>query len=38
MNMPQPMTKNNYELIANKVSSVAKEVAEGTMNDAVQDL
>ena len=36
--MPQPMTKNNYELIANKVSSVAKEVAEGTMNDAVQDL
>ena len=38
INIPPPMTKNVYELIANKFSSVAKEVAEGTMNDAVQDL
>ena len=35
MNMPPPMIKNNYELIANKLSSVAKEVAEGTMDDGV---
>ena len=38
MNMPPPMTKNNYESISNKLSSVAKEVAEETINDAVQDL
>ena len=38
MNIPPPMTKNNCELIANKLSSVAIEVAEGTMNEAVQDL
>ena len=35
--MPPPVTKNNYELIANKLFSVAKEVDEGTMNDAVQN-
>jgi hypothetical protein len=38
MDMPNPMTKKNYEKIADKIGEVAKEVAEQSMKDAAEDL
>ena len=34
MNIPPPMTKNNYETETNKIASFTKDVAEETMGDA----
>ena len=34
MNMPKPMTQNNYDKIAAKILNVTKAVAEETMSDA----
>ena len=38
MNMPQPMTENNYEKVINIMSTVVKSVAEETMQDACQEI
>ena len=38
MNMPQPMTQNNYDKLAVKIGAVAQKVAEDTMFDAVSEL
>ena len=38
MNLPKPMTKNNYDKIINKVTAVTKEIGEQTMSDAAKDL
>ena len=37
MNMPKPMTQNNYDKIILKIS-VTKTVAEETMSDAATDI
>ena len=36
MNMPKPMTQNNYDKLVNKIAT--KSVAEETMTDAADDL
>ena len=38
MNMPKPMTQNNYDKIAAKILNVTKAVAEDTMSDAAKDI
>ena len=38
MNLPKPMTANNYSKIVNRLNVVAKEVANETMRDASEDL
>ena len=38
MNLPQPMTANNYDKIVNRLNIVVKEVANETMRDASEDL
>ena len=38
MNLPKPMTTNNYDKIVNRLNIVAKEVANETMRDATEDL
>ena len=38
MDMPNPMTRNNYDKLVAKVSSVTKLVAEETMHDAAEDI
>ena len=38
MNMPKPMTQNNYDKITLKISNVTKAVAEETMSDAATDI
>ena len=38
MNVPKPMTANNYDKIMNRLNTVAKEVANETMRDASKDL
>ena len=37
MNMPKPMTKNNYNKIIKQMATVTKEIAEQTMSDAAND-
>ena len=38
MDMPKPMTANNYDKIVNKLTDAAKYVAEETMKDACEEL
>ena len=38
MNMPKPMTQNNYDKIAAKILNVTKAVAEETISDAAKDI
>ena len=38
MNMPTPMTHNNYDKVVTKVCSVAKDVALETMQDAANEI
>jgi len=38
MNMPKPMTENNYKSVVLKFVESTKEVAEETMSDATQDV
>ena len=38
MNLPGPMTSNNYNKIVENLSTAAKEVAEETMQEAAQEL
>ena len=38
MNMPKPMTRNNYDKLVVKIASVTKTVAENTMSDAADEL
>ena len=38
MNIPPPMTKNNYETLAIKIASFTKDDAEETMRDAVIEI
>ena len=38
MNLPKPMTANNYDKIVNRLNVVAKKVANETMRDASEDL
>ena len=38
MNLPKPMTANNYDKIGNRLNVVAKEVASETMRDTSEDL
>ena len=38
MNIPKPMTANNYENISLKLSTAAKEVGEETMKEACEEL
>ena len=38
MNLPKPMTANNYDKIVNRLNVVAKEAANETMTDASEDL
>ena len=38
MNMPKPMTRNNYDKIVKKFVKVSEKVANETMNDAVKEL
>ena len=38
MNLPKPMTANNYDKTVNRLNVVAKEVANETMKDASEDL
>ena len=38
MNIPPPMTKNNYETLAIKIVSFTKDDAEETMRDAVTEI
>ena len=37
MNIPKPMTANNYDKIILKLSTAAKEVAEETMKEACEE-
>ena len=37
MDMPKPMTANNYDKLAKRYSTVSKEIAEETMSDAAED-
>lgn len=38
MDMPKPMTRNNYDKLVKKLSNVTKLVAEETMNDAAKEI
>lgn len=38
MNMPKPMTPNNYDKIIASASDIAKDVAEGSMSDVAEEL
>ena len=38
MNMPKPLTPNNYNKIVNQCFSAAQDIAEKTMSDAVNEL
>ena len=38
MNLPKPMTANNYDKIVNRLNVVAKEAANETMRDASEEL
>ena len=38
MNMPTPMTHNNYDKVVTKVCSVAKDVTLETMEDAANEI
>ena len=38
MNMPNPMTHNNYDKVVEIVSNIAKDVAHETMQDAVNEI
>ena len=38
MNLPKPMTANNYDKIVNRLNVVAKEVANETMTDVSENL
>ena len=38
VNLPKPMTQNNYDKIVNKITDVVKIVAEESMSDAANDL
>ena len=38
MNMPKPMTQNNYDKVVTKIANITKIVAEGTMSDAADDI
>ena len=38
MNLPKPMSANNYDKIVNRLNVVAKEAANETMTDASEDL
>ena len=38
MNMPKPMTQNNFDKIVKTVSHCAKAVARETMNDAAEEI
>ena len=38
LNMPKPMTQNNYDKIILKIYNVTKTVAEETMSDAATDI
>ena len=38
MNLPKPVTANNYDKIVNRLKFIAKEVANETMRDASEDL
>ena len=38
MNMPKPMTQNNYDKLVLAISAATKEIAEQTMLDAANDL
>ena len=38
MNMPRPMTKNNYNKIASSFAKVTETVANETMEEAVNDI
>lgn len=38
MNMPRPMTANNYDKIASKLSGVTKGIAEEVMLEASEEL
>ena len=38
LNLPKPMTNNNFDLISNTFSVAAKEVAEKSMLDAANEL
>ena len=38
MNLPKPMTANNYDKIVNRLNIVVKEVANEPMRDASEDL
>ena len=38
MDMPKPMTARNYDKIVDKLTVAVKEVAEGTMRDACNEL
>ena len=38
MNLPKPVTANNYDKIVNRLKFVAKEVANETIRDASEDL
>ena len=38
MNLPKPMTANNYDKIVTRLNVVAKEVANETMRDASENL
>ena len=38
MDMPKPMTANNYDKLAKRYSTVSKEIAEETMSDAAEEI
>ena len=38
MNLPKPMTSNNYDKIVTKLIAATKEIAETTMQDACEEL
>lgn len=38
MNLPKPMTANNYDKIVKRMTLAAKDVAETTMQDACEEL
>ena len=38
MNLPKPMTANNYDKIVNRLNIIVKEVANETIRDASEDL
>ena len=38
MNIPPPITKNDFETLVNKIASLTKDVTEQTMRDAAIEL